>query len=222
MLAIILYYIFATLEQSTPNPFYPWVPILPLWANIVLIPVNIGFSSVLGYCVGYCIARYFTFRSEIKLPWLERIVMASSSELLLVLITLCYTLYALCTPQYIQQASGILAVFVCTMAVSAHAPPEITADLKASLAGLWTFVEIFLFTTTGINLSLRAVNGPEQSMRGLSSNDVGTLIGILFVGQLGRCVGILATGVATLTTLAPHKRNVPYMLRWWLTTWIFQ
>ena len=82
--------------------------------------------------------------------------------------------------------------------------------------------EIILFTTTGINLSLRAVNGPEQSMRGLSSADAGKIVAMLLVGQLGRAGGIALAGAATLSSQPPHRRTPAYFSRWFLSTWICQ
>lgn len=223
VLAIILYNVFASLELTTVSPFFPWVRVLPLWANCILIPVNIIFSTMLGAVAGYTLSLYYRFRANGAVhAKLEEVLPASASELLLVLLLSCYLLYALCTPQYIQQASGILVVFVVTMMVSEYAPLATVATLKTSLAHLWTFAEIFLFTSTGINLSLRAVNGPEQSMRGLSTSDTGTIIVILLIGQLGRAGGIAGAGACTWARQPQHRRNPAYFVRWWMNTWIFQ
>ena len=126
----------------------------------------------MGAIVGYAVSLYLRYRASGKThPVLERALSATSAELLLVVIVACYIMYALCTPQYIQQASGILVVFVITLTLSELAPTATVAALKDALTGLWTFVEIFLFTSTGVNLSLRAINGPEQSQRGLTTSD---------------------------------------------------
>ena len=223
VLAIILYNIFATLEQAGPSPFFPWVAVLPLWANILRIPANVAFSAVLGYAAGWAVACYYRFRSCTTSPLMKRVLPASTtSEYALLLITTCYTLNAQCTPQYIQQSSGVLAVFAASIAVSEHGPPAVVADLKDALAGLWVVMEIFLFTSTGISLSLRSVNGPEQSQRGMSPSNVGVMAGILLLGTLGRAVGIAVTGAACLPAQPPHRRTLPYFVRWLVATWTFQ
>ena len=159
VLAIILFNIFANLELTSPNPLIPWVPVLSLGANIGLIPVNILFSVVLGSLTGYVVAQYIAFRRRTEIERIKAVLVDSTAEYLLAAILACYMLYALCTAQYIQQSSGVLAVFSMTLTMSEFCEPSVRENLAHGLAGLWVFVEIFLFTTTGINLSFKNTTG---------------------------------------------------------------
>jgi solute carrier family 9B (sodium/hydrogen exchanger), member 1/2 len=225
VLAIILFNIFVSLLQSSGNPLYPWVTPLPLWASIVLIPVNIAFSAVLGIVMGFLVSSYIKFRSDPELeknPHLKRAVANTIGDQLLPLLVGCYTLYALCTPQYIQQSSGILAVFSCSLTCSYLLPPDVVENLKAALAGLWVFLEIVLFTTTGINLAFKSSNGPLQSQRGMSSQGVTNFVAILFLGSLGRGLSIFLLQLFLWGHVAPHRRTLKYLLGWCVATWMFQ
>lgn len=222
VLAIILFNIFTNLEQTSRNSLYPWVTIFPLWANILLIPANIILSTILGVLPGYAAVKYFEFRSQTENDQIKRAVPWSTSEGLFVLITLCYTFYALCQMQYIQQSSGVLAVFSMALTVSYFAPSALIENFKAGLAGLWVFVEVFLFTTVGINLALKSETGPLQSQRGVSHSQLTLIIGILLLGTLGRSAGVALSEVLSYHSLPPHRRSYTYMTLFWLTTWIFQ
>eukprot|EP01035_Chromulina_nebulosa_P017066 gene17066-22578_t len=222
VLAIILFNIFASLEQASGNPLYPWVKVLPLYANVVLIPVNIIFSSVLGCITGYVVLKYIEYRRNVTNKIIARIVGNSTAEFLFAVIVACYTLYALCQAQYIQQSSGILAVFTMTLTMAELGDPEYIIPLKEALAGLWVFVEVFLFTTTGINLAFRSSTGPLQSQRGINQQNVSNLVEILLIGTMGRSAAILAVQLIGYFTLAPHRREPMYMLAWWIATWVFQ
>lgn len=219
--ADIIFSIFATLEDPEPNPFFPWVRKFELWANLVLIPVNIALTCLVGGVVGWAMSKYFIFRS-VRRPWMDRIVAASTAELLFVFVVGSYTMYALATQQYIQQTSAVLIVFAVGLAVSEFTPYDIVHDLKEGINGIWTFVEVILFTTAGINLSLRAVNGPEQSMRGMTSANIGVILAMLCVAMLGRAVGVFLSGACTWFQQPPHRRTTPYFATWWLATWICQ
>lgn len=48
VLAIILFNIFASLEQSAGNPLYPWVNTYPLWVNVLLITCQYHFFLYSG------------------------------------------------------------------------------------------------------------------------------------------------------------------------------
>lgn len=223
--SIILFNIFVSLLQSTGNSLYPWVHPLPLWASIVLIPVNIAFSCILGATMGFIITTYIKFRSDPDISTNEHVKRAIPNTIgdqLLPLLVGCYTLYSLCTPQYIQQSSGILAVFSCTLTCSYLLPPETVGNLKDALAGLWVFLEIILFTTTGINLSFESSNGPLQGQRGMSSQNVSNFVGILFLGAIGRGVSIFLLQIFLWGHVAPHRRNLKYLIGWCITTWMFQ
>jgi hypothetical protein len=93
---------------------------------------------------------------------------------------------------------------------------------KYHLVLRWVFVEVFLFTTVGINLSFKAKTGPAQSYRGVPDSDVAKLIEILILGSMGRSAGILGIECTGFGTLSPHRRTLQYMGLWWLCTWIFQ
>jgi solute carrier family 9B (sodium/hydrogen exchanger), member 1/2 len=223
--AIILFNIFVSLLQSSGNTMYPWVHPLPLWASIVLIPVNIAFSCFLGAVMGFVVSSYIKFRSDPEMEnnvHVKRAISNTIGDQLLPLLVGCYTLYALCTPQYIQQSSGILAVFSCTLTCSYLLPPETVENLKGALAGLWVFLEIILFTTTGINLSFVSTNGPLQGQRGMSPQKVGHFVGILFLGALGRGASIFLLQIFLWGHVAPHRRNLKYLFAWCLATWMFQ
>lgn len=138
------------------------------------------------------------------------------------MITLCYTFYALCQIQYIQQSSGVLAVFAMALTVRYLAPSDMVENYKLGLAGIWVFVEVFLFTTVGINLALKSETGPLQSQRGISHSQLSQVIGILLLGTLGRSVGIALSEILSYNVLLPHRRNYGYLMTFWLTTWIFQ
>ncbi|KAJ1422875.1 hypothetical protein B484DRAFT_420795 [Ochromonadaceae sp. CCMP2298] len=222
VLAIIMYNVFASIEQNTPSTLYPWVKVLPLWENLVLIPVNICFSCVLGGVVGFCIAQWCHFRSTTQLQWVKRITTGSAAEYLLVFIVMSYLLYALCTTQYIQQSSGVLAVFACGLGVSHFGPKAIVADLKKGLEGVWVFAEIWLFTFTGCVMSFNALNGPAQSNRGINPGQVQNFLQVLFAGQCGRGAGILFSHAGCYFLLPEHRRSPLYFCSLVLCTWIFQ
>lgn len=222
VLAIILFNIFANLEQTTPNPLWPWVSILPLWANIILIPVNICFSCALGLVAGVCIAEYFKLRKATKNSIIERSVGKSNPEFLFVTIVTCYALYSICQPQYIQQSYGVLAVFSTTLTLSERADPVDVEAIKGALAGLWIFVEVILFTTVGINMAFVSTTGPLQGQRGLNSSQLGNVIAILLVGIMGRFGGILMVQLSSYKLLKPHRRDPKYMAAWCVSTLMFQ
>jgi hypothetical protein len=233
VMAIILYNIFAQIEGSEVNPFYPWVKPLPLYANILAIPAVILFSSFIGYLAGMAAVKYFDFRRQLSedkdlrtknsaFSTVARVCADNSAEFLFVCIVTCYLLYAVCQPMYLQQTSGVLAVYVMMLTVSAYADPLVTHNLKEGLSGLWVFVEVILFTTTGINLTFQDTTGPLQSQRGLASSDVKNVVEILFLGTLGRSGGVLLSNLISFGSLAPHRRNVKYMLGWWMATWLFE
>lgn len=227
VMAIILYNVFASLEQSSPSPLYPWAPTFPLWANIVLIPVNILFSSVLGMCTGLVAVQYFKIRMGVHPtitlpPSIKRALADSTAEFLFILIVSAYFLYAICQPQYVTQTSGVLAAFVMMLTVAEFADPVLVHNLKEGLAGLWVFVEVILFTTVGINLTFKDQTGPLQSDRGISMADVSMLCKILFMGVLGRAGGLLCTALMNYANLLPHRRSPKYLLAWMAATLTFQ
>lgn len=225
VLAIILYNIFSSFVTSATNPTYPWIASFPLWANILLIPVNILYSSVIGSLAGYALHRYYKYRNELTTNKVEntvtRLTNNNAGEYLFAAIATCYLLYALCQPMYLQVTSGILAVFACMLTVAELAEEKVVEQLKSGLAGLWVFVEVILFTTTGINLSFKNATGPLQSDRGISTSDIGNLVIILFVGSFGRACGVFVSMLLSLHTFPAYKRNLTYLAAVWLTTWVF-
>lgn len=219
--ADILYSIFASIEQSK-NPMYPWVHSLPLFAKVLLIPVNIVFSCVLGFIGGCIVLKYIDYREQAKGPIVNRVLEKHVTEYLFYTIVGCYILYSLCQVMYIQKSSGIVAIIAMTLTISEWGEPKIVSNMYAGLDGLWTFLEVFLFTTTGMNLAFKAKTGPLQSERGLSQSKVGQVIVILLVGTVGRAAGLLLVQLFGYSTLAPHRRELKYMSAWWLATWVIQ
>jgi hypothetical protein len=219
---VILYNIFVNLEQTTPNPLYPWVRILPLWANIVLIPVNIIFSCVLGIVVGECITRYFAFRKTTTNLTVQRSLVKSNPEFLFVVIVSCYALYTLCQPWYIQQSYGVLAVFAAALTLSERADPADVEAIKGGLLGLWVFVEVILFTSVGIGMAFVSTTGPLQGQRGLEPSRLGDVSAILFVGSIGRLGGIFLVQLLSFFQLKPHRRTPKYILAYTFATWVIQ
>lgn len=221
VLAIILYGIFSNLEQGF-NPIYFWVKPLPLYANILLIPVNIGFSFILGSIGAFMIIKYTNFRETCAIKRVNEVLSKNIAEYLFFTISICYLLYALCQVMYIQQTSGIVAVFSMTLCISEFGNKDLVEQMKSGLSGLWVFVEVFLFTETGISLATTAKTGPLQSQRAFSGSRIGAVVGVLLLGTLGRSVAILGLVLAGYYTLAPHRRNINYILLWWISTWMFQ
>jgi hypothetical protein len=125
VLSIIMFNIFANLEQSSKSTLYPWVEVLPLWADIILIPVNIIFSMVLGVAFGFMLSQWILFRETTTSEHVLRVTANTTAQYVFLFLVGCYTLYALCTMQYVQQSSGVLAVFFCALTVSKLAPSTI-------------------------------------------------------------------------------------------------
>jgi hypothetical protein len=70
VVAIVLFNIFGSLVQTESPPLYPWVKLLPFWLNIVLIPVNLIFSAVMGYLVGWAVSKYIHYRVQFKTDYI--------------------------------------------------------------------------------------------------------------------------------------------------------
>jgi NhaP-type Na+/H+ or K+/H+ antiporter len=70
VIAIVLFGIFASLEQTTVPPLFPWVKVYPLWVNILLIPVNLLFSTVLGIISGWIVSKYMHYRIKVKTDYI--------------------------------------------------------------------------------------------------------------------------------------------------------
>ncbi len=283
VLSFIMFNIFSNLEVTEPSTMYPWMTVQPLYANILLIPVNIIYSGVIGYVAGYIITKYFHFRrnltviavakkekaieKEKRLKELEeekesekesnekvdkvlaienshntiaeeenekesmidtarniytRISVDSTAEFCFVSIVTCYTLYSICQPYYLQYSSGILAIFTCMLTVAHYGQPAIVNAIKDGLVALWVFLEVILFTTTGINLSFKGATGPLQSNRGISGTYVEDTICIIAAGIAARFGGILLAGFGGWFTLSEHRRNIKYLLVWTAATWLFE
>lgn len=225
VISVIIFNVFGSLAQSDGYPLYPWVRILPLWANIVLIPVNIVFSSVLGFAVGWTLSAWYQFRisqsstlesnqdgvriHKIK-SHIARATSSSSAEFFFLFLISAYVLYALCTVQYIQQSSGVLAVFSFALTVVEFSPHSVVHDLKEALAGVWVFAEVALFTLVGAALSFNPDNGPLQSNRGINTLKVNQFCQIMFVGMAARFVGVTASYVSFFKYLPGHKQSYKY------------
>lgn len=241
VLAIILYGIFASVESTSgKNPVYPWVHTLPLWLNLVLIPVNIVFSSIIGGFAGWVVMFYLRFRHSGH--YLTKYFPKTIGETTFATVVTAYTLYSVCVAYYIPQTSGVLAVFAFGVALNKLSlPPVATCDSKATdvhpiaaevqeirtiLKELWVFLEVFLFTTTGLNLSFKPFTGPTQSDRGVTAEQVAKLMSMLALGSVGRGVGVLVSGVVGFysnpSEKLQYRRSWRYIGAWWLATWAFQ
>ncbi len=228
VLAIVFFGIFQNLEESERSTLYPWVEPLPLWLNSLLVPVNILFSIVLGVICGFVCSRYIDWRSKIKTDFLWVRVNknpqmgSSTADLVFVLLVLCYTMYSLCTLQYIQQCSGVLVVFVMCITVSILADQKITVELAQGLKGIWLFAEVFLFTLTGTSLSFDSSNGPLYGQRGLSADDIKKVMGMMFIGFCGRIIALAIVVVLLYNVMPVHRRNWEWMGGFWLVCCIYQ
>lgn len=227
VIAIVLFGIFANLEQSSKDTMYPWVQTLPLWENCVLIPANLLFSTVMGIVLGWLNSRYIDWRSQQKTDYIWVRVNknpqmgSSTADLVFVLLVTCYTMMSLCTRQYIQQSSGVLVVFVTCITVSKLANPEISVSIAQGLKGIWIFAEVFLFTLTGCSLSFDSSNGPLYGQRGPSPDMVKTLIGMMFIGMAGRLFGFIVCVLCTYKTLPKHRQNFKWLSIFVVNSWIY-
>jgi Kef-type K+ transport system membrane component KefB len=228
VIALVLFSIFTILNQSVRNPYYPWVGALPLWANCILIPVNITFSAILGTIVGWFVSKYINWRVTIAndVDWMtinKNLQMGSSTaDLIFVLFVACYTMMSLATLQYIQQCSGVLVVFMICVSVSIFCDKNVVKDIAIGFKGIWVFAEVFLFTFVGTNLTLDHSNGILMGQRGMSGPQFKNLIACMLVGTCARFVGhVLSTGV-TMWAMPPHRRNAGWMGRMAFSAWTFQ
>jgi hypothetical protein len=168
------------------------------------------------------ITKYIEFRSKTENTIVKRVTLGSTPEYLFWCIAMCYFMYSLCTVQYIQYSSGILVVFAIMMYVAENVDRVVVDGIKEGLAGLWIFCEVFLFTTTGVNLSLKSQNGPQQSDRGIVPSEVAHLIYLLVGGSVGRLAGIIIVQFLNYGTLKNHRKEPKYMSLWIIATWVFQ
>lgn len=231
--AVITFNVFVGFTASGSNPQYPWVkPITSSWAMILLIPVSIIFSCVLGFVAGAIIIQWFKFRfhegtynnkilNMVK-EKLTELTTGSTAENIIIFLIICYGLYALCKPQYIQQSSAVMAIFACALYVNTFGPPDILLHIKTGLVDIWVFAEIFLFTLTGAMLSFNAGNGPLQSSRGVNPAEISNFVLLLLIGQVGRFGGVFLTHVICIDTIPKHRRNPSFLSRMIVSTWLFQ
>eukprot|EP01041_Mallomonas_annulata_P001187 gene1187-2311_t len=173
VLAIVLFGIFSNLDNTQNDPLYPWVPVLSLLENCLLIP-------------------YIDWRSKVRTDFVWIRVNknpqmgSSTADMVFVLLVSCYTMYSLCNKVYIQQSSGVLVVFVACITVSKLALPEVTTSIAQGLKGFWIFAEVFLFTLTGTSLSFDPSNGPLYGQRGLSGEILHNVITVMFIASIAR------------------------------------
>lgn len=222
VIAIIVFNVVATLEDTTGNPMYPWTGVFPLYGNILLIPVNILFSMFLGSFMGWVIGKIVTFRATTENETVKKALVGTAAESTFFLFVGAYTLYSLCNAQYISQASGVLAVFTTAVSMNKFAPKATMDGVKTSLAGIWIVAETALFTFTGAGLSYKNENGPLPSQRGFSQKDLAFIVLMLFLGQLGRAGGMLIVELGSLPFQAKHRRTPKYVFCWVITHWIFE
>lgn len=226
--AVVLFSIFALLNTAVVDPLYPWVKPLPLYANCLLIPVNLLFSTIMGIIVGYMCSLYINYRIKIKSDFLwERInknpqLGSSTADLVFVIFVSSYTMISLCTKQYIQQSSGVLVVFASCVTMGRFLDAEVAKDIAMGFKSIWVFAEVFLFTFVGTNLTLDSNNGPLIGERGMSGHDLGLVVACMFAGSLGRLFGNFISCLPNAAAFPPHRRNVKYMALFSVDAWIFQ
>ena len=198
VLAIFMYDVFTkALEEEADFRRYPWVQVQPLWATIVLIPVNIAFSVVLGLFVGYICARYIDWRSRLRADFLwirlnKNLQMGSNTaDLVFVLLVSCYTMMSLCVPRYIQHSTGILVVFTICLTIKFMVRDiTVVANIAEGLRAIWIFGEVFLCTLLGATIAFNHTNGPLASQRGLSPADLGSVAIFMLIGTICRFGGV--------------------------------
>ncbi len=82
---------------------------MPLYANIVVIPAMLLFSTALGVMTGWLATQYINWRGVQRTDYFwvgvnkNPQMGSSTSDFVFVLIVLSYLLMNLCTPGYIQQ-----------------------------------------------------------------------------------------------------------------------
>lgn len=228
VIAVLLFSIFAILNQSTADPLYPWVKVYPLYANVLLIPLNIIFSCAMGTLVGFGVSKYINYRVTQKNEFLwskinKNLQMGSSTaDLVFVMVVASYTMMCLCTKQYIQQSSGVLVVFTIACAVQKFCDKKIGKDLADALKGIWVFAEVFLFTFVGTNLSLDNSNGPLIGQRGMSGSTFGDLISCLLAGTAARGIGHVIILPLIAMSFPPHRKNFAWLSNFTLSCFIAQ
>ena len=226
--ATILFSIFSILNQSQTDPLYPWVKVFPLYVNCLLIPLNIIFSATMGTLVGFFVSKYMNYRVTQSNDFLwskvnKNLQMGSSTaHLLFVLLVSSYTMLSLCTKQYIQQSSGVLVVFTIALSVQKFCDKKIGRDLADGLTSIWVFVEVFLFTFVGTNLSLDNSNGPLIGQRGMSSATFSHLICCLLAGTAARCVSHFLLMPVIASTFPPHRKNFAWLFNFSLSCFLAQ
>jgi hypothetical protein len=228
VIAFVLFAVFTILNQSERDPVYPWVEVLPLYANCLLIPVNICFSIVLGVIVGYFVSQYINWRVTVAndLLWLrinKNLQMGSSTaDLIFVLYVSCYTMLSLATKQYIQQCSGVLVVFTTCVSVSVFCDKTVAKDIAVGLKGIWVFGEAFIFTFVGTSLTLDSTNGPLEGQRGMDGATFKNLIACMLVGTAARFICHIISAVIVVPSMPEHRRNFAWMSRFAITAYSFQ
>jgi solute carrier family 9B (sodium/hydrogen exchanger), member 1/2 len=220
VIAVLLFSIFSMLNQSAIDPLYPWVHVYPLYVNCLFIPLNIMFSSCMGFFVGYMVSKYIRIGQKNELLWLtfsKNLQLGSSTaDLIFVLVVSAYTMMCLCQKQYIAQSSGVLVVFVTLLTLQNYCDKRVAKDLADGLKGIWVFAEVFLFTFVGTNLSLNPSNGPLIGQRGIDSLTFGHLICCLLAGTAARGVGHAIILPVIAKTFPPHRMSFK-----WLSTFYF-
>ena len=220
VLAIFMYDVFTkALEEEADFRRYPWVQVQPLWATIVLIPVNIAFSVVLGLFVGYICARYIDWRSRLRADFLwirlnKNLQMGSNTaDLVFVLLVSCYTMMSLCVPRYIQHSTGILVVFTICLTIKFMVRDiTVVANIAEGLRAIWIFGEVFLCTLLGATIAFNHTNGPLASQRGLSPADLGSVAIFMLIGTICRFGGVCFSILGVIYPHLPeHRQKWPFL-----------
>jgi uncharacterized protein YoxC len=136
---------------------------------------------------------------------------------------MAYTLMSLCNLQYIQQSSGVLAVFSMSISVSMWVDPKIRMDIYQGLQGIWVFAEVILFTLSGCSLNFDHENGPLYGERGPSGSFLGKIVGVMFAGMFARLIGVFFSTFFIIRRSFPeHRQSMKYCLLFALNMFIFQ
>ncbi len=231
VLAIFTYDVFTkALEEEDDFRRYPWVQVQPLWATVVLIPVNIIFSVALGLLVGYFCARYIDWRSRLRADFLwirlnKNLQMGSNTaDLVFVLLVSCYTMMSLCVPRYIQHSTGILVVFTICLTIKYFVRDiTVVANIAEGLRAIWIFGEVFLCTLLGATIAFNHTNGPLASQRGLNPTDLGQVAIYMLIGTLCRFGGVCLSIFGFIYPHLPkHRQQWPFLWRYCVSTWMLQ
>jgi len=234
VLAIAMFGFFQAYNEKEDNSVSPWVKQQPLWLNSLLLPVNLVFSCFLGILLGWGNSLYIDWRSTFRpgggggaeFLWVrlkKNPQMGShTADFVYVVLVSCFSMTALCQPQYIQFATGELVVFVnCITMVFVLRDRQKIQDIGGALRSCWVFAEVILCTLLGASLAFDQSNGPNISQRALSTPLMQKMGMLMFLGVIGRLVGIAVSVVCLLPWASPHRQSWQWIWRYVLNIWVY-